>query len=619
MVLTRSQARVAFFHLMDNVFESKELKSALVKEGYEDVISLLTIDEDTIESLTYVDTSEESKLWPIKRSDIGTLRAWKEYYIHQSKCGKPISDMDEWLSITQESFDAFRCNPLNIIHLITPRSRKVTSSMDKNSSSALKIEHTPDDEVHMEKIEHVPMADEVLILPTSEIINIDSKCVEEQVADGNVKVNDINLEPTINIKEELVTGTMFKEEKADEHCKEDTDVEPSSDVPDRITFSMVIHMLDIIYPLTQIAVVIAGLIIANWITVHLVSTPSLDIQLKSELPQPWLAPPWMMSIEKGECTYNGLQVIHAIKNKNNVLPCDKDVIEEEEKYDGPLEYDVNSCGNEKFGENEDILIIVGGINAPIITFGKTVDPIAALNESFSETVDPIVALNDLIGETADPIEAFKCTVDQTKAPMIPLKFDSCSHIDTLLLVMDVPDSIVFHQPEVEPPPPEPPPTEHPVALLDCNHWYTPLTFHSCFHCCYNNDFLSFIVLDPSWHDVLSDGETYGVIGDPIIKSLCKDINEVSHDIIAPLAIEKRMIYKRMGRFTEAKLLNLLKPMMKFLVSINNDQAEEIITYNKLLDYISLDEENDIVWKFRRIVSHQGPLKPEHPDYKGSNL
>ena len=25
----------------------------------------------------------------------------------------------------------------------------------------------------------------------------------------------------------------------------------------------------------------------------------------------------------------------------------------------------------------------------------------------------------------------------------------------------------------------------------------------------------------------------------------------------------------------------------------------------------------MVWKFQRIVSHQGPLLPNHPDYKGS--
>jgi hypothetical protein len=59
--------------------------------------------------------------------------------------------------------------------------------------------------------------------------------------------------------------------------------------------------------------------------------------------------------------------------------------------------------------------------------------------------------------------------------------------------------------------------------------------------------------------------------------------------------------------------------LKFLLSVNNDKAEEVITYNQLLEFLGKqDEDNNIVWKFRRIVSHQGPLKPEHNDYKGSN-
>lgn len=57
--------------------------------------------------------------------------------------------------------------------------------------------------------------------------------------------------------------------------------------------------------------------------------------------------------------------------------------------------------------------------------------------------------------------------------------------------------------------------------------------------------------------------------------------------------------------------------IKFLLSVNNDTAEEIISYNEMLDYIGREDENPVTWKFRRIVSHQGPLKPEHADYNGS--
>ena len=51
--------------------------------------------------------------------------------------------------------------------------------------------------------------------------------------------------------------------------------------------------------------------------------------------------------------------------------------------------------------------------------------------------------------------------------------------------------------------------------------------------------------------------------------------------------------------------------------LDSDAAEEIITYNQVMDFITRDEDTDITWKFKRIVSHQGPLKPDHPDYNGS--
>ena len=58
--------------------------------------------------------------------------------------------------------------------------------------------------------------------------------------------------------------------------------------------------------------------------------------------------------------------------------------------------------------------------------------------------------------------------------------------------------------------------------------------------------------------------------------------------------------------------------IKFICSINDEQAEEIFSYNDLLNFLARDEESDVIWKFRRITSHQGPLKPSDPDYKGSS-
>ena len=45
--------------------------------------------------------------------------------------------------------------------------------------------------------------------------------------------------------------------------------------------------------------------------------------------------------------------------------------------------------------------------------------------------------------------------------------------------------------------------------------------------------------------------------------------------------------------------------------------EEMLTYAQVVDYITRDEQMDVVWKYRHITAHQGPLSPKHPDYRGS--
>ena len=57
--------------------------------------------------------------------------------------------------------------------------------------------------------------------------------------------------------------------------------------------------------------------------------------------------------------------------------------------------------------------------------------------------------------------------------------------------------------------------------------------------------------------------------------------------------------------------------IKFLCSINDDQAEEILSYNEVLDHIKKDQEDVTIWKFRCITAHEGPLLQSHPNWKGS--
>ena len=61
--------------------------------------------------------------------------------------------------------------------------------------------------------------------------------------------------------------------------------------------------------------------------------------------------------------------------------------------------------------------------------------------------------------------------------------------------------------------------------------------------------------------------------------------------------------------------------IKFKLKINKDQAEEIMSYNQLMDYIQkgtdAEEDPDPLFKFRDLVAHQGPLESTDPDHKGS--
>ena len=61
--------------------------------------------------------------------------------------------------------------------------------------------------------------------------------------------------------------------------------------------------------------------------------------------------------------------------------------------------------------------------------------------------------------------------------------------------------------------------------------------------------------------------------------------------------------------------------MKFKLKINKDQAEEIMSYNQLMDYIQKgtdgEEDLDLLFKFKDILAHQGPLESTDPNHEGS--
>jgi hypothetical protein len=57
--------------------------------------------------------------------------------------------------------------------------------------------------------------------------------------------------------------------------------------------------------------------------------------------------------------------------------------------------------------------------------------------------------------------------------------------------------------------------------------------------------------------------------------------------------------------------------IKFVCQVGDSEAEEVFTYAQVMDYLNRDSDAP-VWKYKRIASHQGPLKSGDPNYKGSS-
>jgi hypothetical protein len=63
-----------------------------------------------------------------------------------------------------------------------------------------------------------------------------------------------------------------------------------------------------------------------------------------------------------------------------------------------------------------------------------------------------------------------------------------------------------------------------------------------------------------------------------------------------------------------------KALIKFKCLVN-DQWEEVVAYNQISDFIEQGEswvcKGNVVHKMKEIATHKGPLKPGHPEWKGS--
>ena len=111
--LSRTQGKEILNHLMDHVLvraDDTPLKQSLKKAGIRNLMDLLTMPSQDIDSLTF-DKSETEKDLPVLRSDKRLISVLIAFHRHHLESGRNMSK-DEWLALTQEEFDEFRIGPL---------------------------------------------------------------------------------------------------------------------------------------------------------------------------------------------------------------------------------------------------------------------------------------------------------------------------------------------------------------------------------------------------------------------------------------------------------------------------------------------------------------------------
>ena len=129
----------------------------------------------------------------------------------------------------------------------------------------------------------------------------------------------------------------------------------------------------------------------------------------------------------------------------------------------------------------------------------------------------------------------------------------------------------------------------------------------------------------------ADGNVTISSSKPIIQSISNYINEPIHlpSFSSNNVLGMTFICEHDRNDFHAKVIKKILDhdvqdlqLIKFLLSLENGELEEIISYNKISDLISeqrqlhVDGHND-VFGFHNIYDHQGPLKKQDLQYKGS--
>jgi hypothetical protein len=118
MVLTHSEAKTAYTHILHNVFgraDGTPLQLAIQEEGIEGAFGLVNLDAPTINNLAYSDSNNNNAITNVMTGNKMLLKCFLSYIQVQHNEGNPIKD--DWDQITQADFDSFRIDAKYIIPL----------------------------------------------------------------------------------------------------------------------------------------------------------------------------------------------------------------------------------------------------------------------------------------------------------------------------------------------------------------------------------------------------------------------------------------------------------------------------------------------------------------------
>jgi hypothetical protein len=97
--MTLSEAKEAFNHVLDTVLDrvnSSSMKRSLIEDGITDILHLITVTDDVIDSLAYKDSNDKI-YYPVKKGDKMLLRCFLAY--QQSL--EPVTGNVDYKAITQ--------------------------------------------------------------------------------------------------------------------------------------------------------------------------------------------------------------------------------------------------------------------------------------------------------------------------------------------------------------------------------------------------------------------------------------------------------------------------------------------------------------------------------------